>query len=153
MVIHNKLDKSFGPVGSSAGIFVFLAGMVALVWFSWVSLILILVGAFIGFSYSTIEIDLDGKRVRFLNMLFGIMKTGLWMTIKPDMKIGIQKSNRVWRSYSGGNRTLDIPSDDYRLILFSYSGKKLMPIKKIGSLNAAKEELEVICKQLKIGKM
>lgn len=149
----NKLDKSFGPVGSSAGIMVFVAGLASLFWISWVSLILILVGAFIGFSHSCVQIDPDRMRVRFVNRLFGIIKTGQWMAIKPDMKIGISKSNKVWRSYSGGNRTLDIPSVDYRLILFNSSGKELMPLKKADNLNDLKVELEELCKRLQIGKM
>ena len=152
MIIHNKLDKSFGPVGSFSGIIVFIGGL-GTIWFSLFSLILIVIGAFVGFSYSSVEIDSAGRRVRFLNNLFGIIKIGQWLNVTPEMKIGIQKSNRLWRSYSGSNRMLDIPSDDYRLILFDSSSKKLMPIKKTGNLNAVKEELEMICKQLQIDKM
>jgi hypothetical protein len=152
MINHNKLDKSFGPVGSFSGIIVFIAGL-ATIWISFFSLILILIGAFMGFSYSGVEIDFDQKRVRFLNNLFGIIKSGQWVNVKPDMKIGISKSNKVWRSYSGGNRILDVPSEDYRLILFNSSGQKLMPLKKLGDLTTAKKELELICKQLGVGKM
>lgn len=152
MISHNKLDKSFGPVGSFSGIIVFIGGL-GTIWLSLFSLILILIGAFVGFSYSSVEIDFDQKRVRFLNNLFGIIKSGQWINVKPDMKIGISKSNKAWRSYSGGNRILDVPSVDYRLILYNASGKKLMPLKKFGDLITAKEELELICRQLGTGKM
>jgi hypothetical protein len=152
MISHNKLDKSFGPVGSFSGIVVFIAGLGTL-WFSLFSLILILIGAFIGFSYSGVEIDFDQRRVRFLNNFFGIIKSGQWVNVKPDMKIGIRKSNKAWRSYSGGNRILDVPSEDYRLLLFNASGEKLMPLKKFSDLTTTKKELELICKQLGIGKM
>ncbi len=150
MIISNKLDQSFGPVGSFAGKVVFVAGVVSIYYFSLYSLILILIGAFVGFSYSGAEIDFDRKRVRFFNNLFGIIKTGKWMNVKPDMKIGIRKSTKTWRSYSGGNRTLDIESQDYRLILYDSSGKMVMPVKKTDSLNIAKSELENLCKQLEV---
>jgi hypothetical protein len=147
--MKNKLDKSFGPVGSFAGIIVFLAGLGSL-YFSWFSLILVLIGAFVGFTYSSTEIDFDRKRIRFLNNLFGVIKIGQWMNIKPGMKIGIIKSRKIWKTYSVGNRELDVTNEDYRLVLFESSGKKIMPVKKTDNMNSAKMELETICRQLEI---
>ena len=152
MIVSNKLDKSFGPVGSFAGIILFVAGVV-MIWFSWSAMFNILLGAFFGFSYSRVEIDFDKRSVRFLNMLFGVIRTGQWIHVKPEMKIGLMKSRKTWRSYSAGNRTLDIPSEDYRLVLFNASGKKLMPLMKFDSLTSAKAELENICRQLEINKL
>jgi hypothetical protein len=149
MKTNNKLDKSFGPVGSFSGIIVFLVGLVS-VYFSWFSLILVLIGAFVGFSYSSAEIDFVGKRVRFLNNLFGIIKIGQWLDVKPNMKIGIAKSRKTWKSYSGGNRELDITNEDYRLVLYDSSGRMLMAIKKIDNVISAKKELESFCRQLEI---
>ena len=149
MIATNKLDKSFGPVGSFSGIIVFVVGL-ATVYFSLLALILVLTGAFVGFTYSSAEIDFAGKRVRFLTNLFGIIKTGYWMNVKPDMKIGIAKCRKTWRSYSGGNRELGITNEDYRLILCNSSGRKLMPIKKTENMVSAKSELEAICSQLEI---
>ena len=116
MVANNKIDQSFGPVGSFAGKLVFFAGIVA-VYFSWYSVFLVFVGAFVGFSCSVTEIDFDKKRLRFSNHLFGFIKSGSWVNIMPEMKIGITKSRRTWKSYSGGNRELDVTNEDYRLIL------------------------------------
>jgi len=152
MINLNKLDKTFGPVGSFSGIVVFIAGL-ATIWFSLFALILILTGAFMGFSYSGVEIDFDQKRVRFMNVFFGIIKTGQWLNVNPDMKIGIGKSNKTWRSYSGGNRIVDVPSEDYRIFLFNASGKKLMPLKKFSDLITARKELDAIGKRLEISKM
>ena len=148
MIINNKLDQSFGPVGSFAGILVFAAGLVSIYYFSLYSLILVLIGAFVGFTNSSTLIDFDKKQIRFSNNLFGVIKTGQWITVQPDMKIGISKSNKVWRSYSAGNRTHDIENKDYRLILYDSSGKIIMPVLKVPDLNSAKSELEKICKQL-----
>lgn len=149
MIIHNKLDQSFGPVGTFSGILVFVAGMATL-YFSLYSILLILIGAFVGFTYSSAEIDLGRKRVRLVNNLFGIIKTGTWINVKPDMKIGITRSKKTWRSYSGGNRELDIANEDYRLMLSDFSGKKLIPVSKTSDLHSAKSELEKICNQLEV---
>jgi hypothetical protein len=147
--MKNKLDKSFGPVGSFAGFVVLLAGLGTL-YFSGFSLILVLIGAFMGFTFSSTEIDFDRKRIRFVNNLFGIIKVGTWMNVKPEMKIGIAKSRKTWKTYSGGNRELDITNEDYRLVLYNSSGKKIMPVKKSDNINSAKMELETICRQLEI---
>ncbi len=152
MTTRYKLDKSFGPVGSFSGIILCVVGLI-LVWFSLVALILIFIGAFTGFSASGSEIDFDRKRVRFLNILFGLIKTGTWVEVRPDMKMGIVKTRRTWRTYSAGNRQLATASEDYRLVLFHASGKKLMEIKKSEDVNAARKELDEICNQLKINKM
>jgi len=147
--MKNKLDKSFGPVGSFAGIIVFLAGLGSL-YFSWFSLIIVLIGTFMGFTYSSTEIDFERKRIRFLNNLFGVIKLGQWMNVKPDMKLGITRSKKIWKTYSGGNRELDITNEDYHLVLYNPSGKKIMPVKKADTMNSAKMELETICRQLGI---
>lgn len=148
----NKLDKSFGPVGSFAGIIVFLAGLGSM-YFSWFSLILVLIGAFMGFTYSSTEIDFDRKRVRFLNNLFGIIKVGMWMNVKPEMKIGITKSRKIWKTYSRGNRELEIENEDYRLVLYNSSGRRIMPLLKTGDLITAKHELQEICNRLSVSKL
>ncbi len=60
------------------------------------------------------------------------------------MKIGIKESNLTWRSYSQGNRPLDINSNDYRIILLDSVNKEIMPVKKFNSKELAKIELVTI---------
>jgi hypothetical protein len=147
MITHNKLDKSFGTVGSSAGVLVFIAGLI-LTCFYLSALILVLTGAFIGFTTSGAMIDYERKRVKFSNNLFGLFRIGKWMPIEPSMKLGIRESNQTYRSYSRGNRALDVNQHDFRLVLYDSANKEIMPIKKMDSLDAAKTELEIECKKL-----
>jgi hypothetical protein len=56
-------------------------------------LILIIIGAFIGFTTSSTLVDFDKKRIKFSNNLFGIITTGKWTYINSDMKFGIKKSS------------------------------------------------------------
>ncbi|HSO78448.1 MAG TPA: hypothetical protein VLQ76_07760, partial [Bacteroidales bacterium] len=65
-----RLDKSFGPVGSSAGTLLFFGGLVSL-YFSLTGLVLVLLGAFVGFSSSSTAIDFRKRKMRFSNDIFG----------------------------------------------------------------------------------
>lgn len=148
MINNNKLDTTFGPVGSSAGMFVFIAGIV-LTWFYFSGVILVLIGAFVGFSYSSTLIDYEKKRVRFSNNLFGFIPTGKWIHIEPSMKIGMKESSQTYTSFSRGNRQLDIPVNDYRLVLFDCNNTEVMQLKKFASKEAALQELEI--ERIKLG--
>lgn len=150
MTTRNKLDKVFGPVGTSAGIFLFVAGLI-ITYFSLTGLILVLMGAFVGFTSTSTSIDFDKKRLRFSNNIFGIIPIGQWIFIQTDMKIGIKKSNKVWRAYSRSNRTLDIANNDYRLILYDSNGKEIIPLQKLDNLGSAKLNLDKFSKQFGIG--
>ena len=147
MITNNRLDRSFGAVGSSAGVFVFIAGSIlTCLYFS--ALILVLIGAFVGFTTSSSLIDYGKKQVKFSNNLFGLIRIGKWMPLEPSMKIGIKESNQVYRTFSRSNRALDVTQNDFRLILYDSGNNEIMPIKKLESLDAAKIELEIECKRL-----
>lgn len=148
----NKLDKAFGPVGNSAGMVLFLAGLI-ITFYSFTGLILLLMGAFFGFSSTSTLVDFDNRKLKFTNNIFGIIPIGQWISIQADMKIGIKKSNKVWRAYSKSNRTLDLPQVDYRLILYDSKAKEIIPILKTDNLDSAKLSLNKLSKALKIGVM
>lgn len=150
MTTKHKLDKMFGPVGTSAGIFILVAGLI-ITYFSLTGLVLVLVGAFVGFTSTGTLIDFEKKRLRFSNNIFGIFPIGQWIFIQTDMKIGIKKSNKVWRAYSRSNRTLDIANNDYRLILYDSNGREIMPIQKSDNIDSAKLNLDKLSNQLGIG--
>ncbi|MBP7497068.1 MAG: hypothetical protein KA792_05330 [Bacteroidales bacterium] len=137
MIIRNKLDKVFGPVGSSAGLFIFLAGLVY-TFFSLIGIIMILFGAFIGFTSTSALIDTERKRIKNSTNLFGFISLGKWMPVSPDMKIIIKKSNIVWTAYSRGNRPLDLKDEDYILFIYNANNKEIMPLFKTSDLETAK---------------
>jgi hypothetical protein len=150
MKIRNKSDKAFGPVGSSAGIFLFVAGLV-ITYFSLTGMLLVVVGAFVGFTSTSTTIDFDKKRLRFSNNIFGIIPIGQWISIRTDMKIKIRKSNSISRDYSWGDRAFDIADKDYSVILFDSNGKEIMQLQKFDNLDSAKLNLYELSRQLGIG--
>ena len=152
MIENYKLDKSFGPTGSSAGLFLFVAGLI-LLFFHLSGLILVFLGAFVGFTSTSTLVDYDRKRVKFSNNIFGFVRIGKWINITDEMKIGIKKSDVTWRTYSRSNQSIDIDENDYRLILFDSEGKPLLILKKTSSPETALAELESECARLGISSL
>lgn len=150
MLIRNKLDKSFGPVGSSAGVFLFITGIIV-TYSSLFGLVPVLLGAFIGFSSTCSIIDTDRKRIKFSNNLFGIIQTGKWIQIDETMKLGIKESKITWTAHSRGDRTLDIDNNDFRISLFNSGNDEIMEITKTDSPEKANTITALLAGQLGIG--
>lgn len=145
----NKLDKSFGPAGSTAGIVIFSIGVIVS-FTSLLGLILVLLGALLGFTFTCTIIDFEGRRIRFTEKLFGIIPTGKWIGIETGMKIGIQESNATWRTFSRSNRSTETTVNDFRLILFDADDHEIMPLKKTNSLESAIDERKILCSKLEL---
>ena len=152
MKTNNKLDKAFGPVGTTAGIVLFVVGIIT-IFTSLFGLILIVLGAFVGFTSTSTIIDFDLKRIKFSNNIFGIIPIGKWIPIDKDMKIGIQESDITWRTYSKGNRALDIVDHDFRIVLFDADDQEIMQIKKTKSQESSESEVDDLCIQLGISRI
>ena len=147
-----KFDKSFGPVASFSGILIFIVGLIA-TYFSLTGLILVVLGAFIGFTNSSTTIDAKNKRIRFSNNIFGIIKTGKWINVDMDMQVGIKRDNKVYRTYSKSNRTLDIEVHDTKLYLFDKNDKPILPIMKIQNKKNNNDEIDKISSELEISRL
>jgi hypothetical protein len=147
MIQNNKLDKSFGPSGSFAGYIIFAAGLVA-TYSNWAGLILVVIGAFVGFSSTGTVIDVYKKRIKFSNNLFGFIPAGKWIDIEPTMKVGIKESNITWTTFSRSNRSIDNVKQDFRIVLCDTEENEIMEISKNDSLDSAKSQLETISQQL-----
>jgi hypothetical protein len=140
MLLKNKIYNSFGPFESFAAKLVFIFGF-AVVWFSLKAILLILGGAFFGFTYFCTTIDIEKHRVRSGDVLFGIISTGRWTNIKPDMTVGVIKWEKVWRILSLSNRRVSVPENDFLVVLFNSNGNKLLTLNKKPSLELANDEL------------
>ena len=140
MIIKNKLDKTFGPFGTSTGFFMFLGGIIA-TFYSFIGLFIVIIGAFVAFTSTSTYIDTDNKKIKFSNNLFGVVPVGKWIDIRPDMKIGLKKSHKGYRAYIRGTQPIGIHLNDFRVFLYEYNNKQIMPIKKFDSYESARNEL------------
>ncbi|HUX59378.1 MAG TPA: hypothetical protein VMV77_20565 [Bacteroidales bacterium] len=140
MVTKNKLDTTFGPFGSSTGFFMIIGGIVT-TYYSLIGLVIAVIGAFVSFTSTSTFVDVDNKRIKFSNNLFGIIPVGKWIYINPDMKIGLKKSHRGYRAYIRGTQKIGLHNTDIRIFLYGSDNKQIMSIKKFSNLNSAKSYL------------
>ena len=149
MIIKNKLDKAFGPVGSSTGIFMIIGGFIA-TYYSFIGIILVILGAFVGLTSTSTILDTDNRKVKFSNNLFGIIPSGKWVNIMAGMSLALKKSHIGYRTYSRSNRTLDTHIHDIRIVLLNVHKKQILQIAKFNSTDSAKIELIKYRKLLKL---
>lgn len=143
MTKRNKLDKAFGPSGSGAGYLMLVAGLA--VSYNYIGgVFLALVGAFVGFTSTSSLIDIEKKRIKFSNDIFGIIPTGKWIEVKPGMSLRIKKNHIGYTTFSRSNRRLDIHNRDFRIVLYSKNDEEMKPLKKFNSLDEAKKGLELL---------
>ena len=140
MIIQNKLDKTFGPFGSSTGFFLLIGGVIA-TFFSVFGLIIVLIGSFVAFTSTSVQIDTENRRIKYSDNLFGIIRIGKWIDVKPDMKLGLKKSHRGYVGYIRGTQPLGIHENDIRIILYDSNNKKIIPVQKSDSVESLKNEL------------
>lgn len=140
MIIKNKLDKTFGPFGTSTGFFMLLGGIIA-TYYSFFGLFIAIIGGFVCFTSTSTFVDTNNKRIKYSNNLFGIIPVGKWIDIQPDMKLGLKKSHRGYRAYIRGTQKIGIHYNDIRIFLYKSDNKQIMPIKKFDSYETSKIEL------------
>lgn len=143
MIIKNKIDRTFGPFGSSTGFCLLVGGIIAS-YFSLYAIIIALTGAFAAFTSTSTVIDTDAKKIRHSDNLFGIIPVGKWVDISPDMKLGIRKGHRGFVGYIRGNQPVDIHEHDIRIILFDKNRKPLLPVRKFKDYASSKNELGIL---------
>jgi len=137
---NNKLDKTFGQIGSIIGILILLFG-IYVCFYSWVGVTTIIVGAFLAFTHTSTKVDLANKRMKFSNNLFGLISIGFWTEVKQGMQLDVKNvSKSQLESKDANGRTIQTHSD-YRIILFSEKETELMAVKKCDSKESAEKEL------------
>lgn len=148
-MVNNKLDKTFGPVGSFAGIIILLFGIYAC-FYSWVGITTIVVGAFLAFTNTGTIIDFENRRLKFASKLFGFIAVGHWTEIKPGMKLIVRNVSKTYTANSASNRQTSQKQSDIRIVLLNDSGAEVMAVKKFGTKEAAEKELPELTEKLKL---
>ena len=149
MVTTYKFSNMFGPAGTTAGYLILTVG-VAYAFFYPLAILLAILGAFVAFTHANTYIDSARKKVRFANMLFGIIPYGRWVDVTPNMHIGIKKSHRMYTTYSRSNRQLDIERVEFRIILYNEYNTPIVPLAKFSTQELAQAEMLTIASNLGI---
>ena len=139
MRINHTLDKSFGPTGSFSGLILVLVGVI-LVPFYWTGAILIIIGAFVGFTASGCEINTNTRQVRQYHLLLGLFKTGTWQSLDRFSGLRVVQTRNSYRSYSLSNRSTVTIKEDFRVVLEAATPQSRVEVLKSGTREEADEE-------------
>ena len=152
MKIENRLDPIFGPSGAFAGYFILLVGASTLFLKIGLegSIILILIGAFVGLTHTGTTIKPGKNRVRMYTALFGVIKIGAWYRLDQFEAITMKKSVRKYRVYSRSNRQIVERKADYRILLIRHNPDLKLPVQKCKTMEAARSGLERLKTHLNI---
>ena len=148
-MIKNKISSIFGPTGSAAGTIFFGIGVLAL-FYTWIALFIVLIGALLGFSKVIVLIDPKKRRVKWCEYYFGIIPTGKWLSIEDSMILGYKHTNDGWSAKSLSNRQMDVPDTNYTIILHDQNDQPIFPLVKVKTEVEMKEKIEVLSTLLHI---
>lgn len=147
MKTTHTFEKSFGPAASFTGVVIFAAGLLA-TYYSLTALVLVVIGAFLGFTNTSTTVDSQNKRVRFTNNIFGIIRIGKWIPLHENMKIGVKQEKNIYRTYSRSNQTIDIKMLQKKIYLFDENSKPLVPIITLKDDENSKVMTDKFCDEL-----
>jgi hypothetical protein len=147
MPVYNRnLGRFFGPSSSYSG-YVFIGCGIFFSFYSLLALTLLIPGIFMAFTYNGTILDTDKKRVKSYTALFGIIKTGKWISINEFTKFSIVKATKRYTTYSRANVRFDRTFSDIELLLVSGHHKKIV-INKFNNFEDAHKEMEELSRKL-----
>jgi hypothetical protein len=138
---NNNQGKFFGPVQVYMGYIFIILGLCCVIYSS-ATLLLVIPGAFLTFTYNGTIIDTENKRVRPYTTLFGIIRTGKWIEVSGFSGFKIVKSNRRYTSYSRANIKLDLNVSDICLLLVNKNGRRKVVLNRYDNYEDARREMD-----------
>jgi hypothetical protein len=138
---NNKFGKFFGPSFTFTGYALIAAGLISLS-YSLTSLLLIIPGLFIAFTYTGTIIDFRNKRVKAYTSLFGVIRTGNWIEISNFTRFSIVKSTQRYTTYSRGSVRFDMNISGLNLLLMNKEGTLKVVLNKFPNFEEAQKEMD-----------
>ncbi len=148
-MLNNKLDKTFGPVGSFAGLVILAFGVYAC-FYSLIGITTIIVGAFLAFTNTSTRIDFENRRFQHASNFFGFITVGHWTELKDGMRLEVRNVSKTYTANSMSNRQTSQKQSDIRIVLLNDSGSEILAVKKCETKEAAEIELQKISQKLKL---
>lgn len=143
MIIKSKITQTFGSTGATSGVVFFGIGVIML-FYTWKTIFLVIIGALLGFTKVFSFIDTDRRRVKLTEFYFGIIPIGKWIQVNDTMSLGYKMTNDGWSARSLSNRTLDIPDNRYTIILYDQNDMPIISLMKLKSEEEMTEKIELI---------
>jgi hypothetical protein len=140
-VINNNLGKFFSPSAAYTGYFMIAGGLVALT-YSLISLILVIPGMFMAFTYHGTIIDVENRRIKPYTALFGFIRTGKWIDTEKFSRFSIRKTTKKYTTYSRGSVRFDMSLSDIELLLMNKNGTKKVVLNRFRNFEDARKNMD-----------
>ncbi len=145
-IISNRIDQTFGYVGSFSGGVLLLVGLLSIN--SWAGIVLILVGSLFTFSYSGTRINTDTKMYKQYTKIFGLFMVGDWESIELFTSITVLKNDSVSTVSSQSNRQVSSKANNYMVIMIDDELRYRIPLCKSKTEEGAYEEAAKLSQKL-----
>jgi hypothetical protein len=122
--------------------YVFIACGIFAATYSLSTLVLIIPGLFMAFTYTGTIIDSDNKRVRPYTSLFGIIRTGKWINTQEFTRFRITRLNKRYTTYSRGSVRFDMDINYIVLQLINSDGTSKVDLNRYRNIEEAQKEME-----------
>jgi hypothetical protein len=147
----NKIDKLFGPAGSFTGLSMAVFSVVAFIYGSAVTgIVLLIAGLFMAFTFSGTIIDYRKRRIKSYTCLFGFLNIGKWTDINEFSRFTISRSRRTYTALSRANVPLTLKTCDIRLKLLNKTGSLQVTVGKYDSFESARNAMTRLISDLEL---
>ena len=113
-------------------------------------IVISIIGSFLLFSYSGVEIDTEKKKIKQYNKLFGFIKTGKWESVEKYVGVTLVRLKETQNVFSRSNRQTSIHKIVYKIYLVNQTKKPQLAIKKCSNRNSAQDSLDEFAIWLKL---
>lgn len=151
MKIENKIEPLLnGPMKFAGYTFLLLAVFFVYEGSVITGIVVALLVSFFVFSFSGVEIDTTGRRIKQYNRVFGLFKTGRWRSLDAFTGLTLVPMRRVSSIASRANIVNSTVENDYRIYLVNKARKPAVAIKVCKNREQAQNSLDEFSIWLKL---
>ena len=151
MIIDNKIEKTFsGPLIFMGLTFMIIAGILIFTHHYIFAGISFIIGCFVLFTFSGIDIDTEKRIIRPYYMIFGLIKKGKWESLERFRGLTLVPMKKVSSVYSRSNRMNSIIKNEFRVYLVNRAKKPAYPLKICKSREDAQTSMDEFAIWLKL---
>lgn len=149
-ILTHSFGKSFPPSLSFSGYVFLVVGIAATFSNIYIGALFIIVGIFVAFTKSGIQINLQENTYKDYNSLFGL-RQGKWKTLDNYSYITLMQNHESSATLSRSNRrAVTGATTYYDVCLLSGNHREKLTIKRITERNIASSEIKKLSEQLNL---
>ena len=151
MIIKNKLENILSGPKIFVGILFLITGIIiALLGNVFFGIVIVLLATFFLTTSSGVEIDIDARKVKEYNKLFGIIKIGKWQDLDQYVGLTLVPIRKLNTIASRANLTNTTVHRDFRIFLVNNMKKPAFAIKICKTPEQAQDSIDEFSIWLKL---